>query len=105
MDGITILNEMGGGFDSSAMWGGIIIGIWALIFFVIGVYALFDGEGEVATGLCLLALILGIFSALLFSQMYPPKQYEVTLEPGAVIDATQWEIVEKRGEIYVLEAK
>jgi hypothetical protein len=34
-----------------------------------------------------------------------PTRYEITLKPGAVIDATRWTITEQRGEIFVIEAK
>jgi len=34
-----------------------------------------------------------------------PLRYEVTLKQDAVIDATKWEIISQRGEIYVIEAK
>lgn len=34
-----------------------------------------------------------------------PIRHEVTLEPGAIIDASKYVIVEQRGEIYVIEER
>ncbi|RAU96812.1 hypothetical protein [Paenibacillus sp. YN15] len=109
MGGFNVLNEIAGApITEVTGWGFI-----ALFLFVAGVVifvlAAIELEGP--------AVVFGLFLAVVFGAIllvfgythetgeYEPTRYEITLKPGAIIDATRWDIVSHRGEIYVIQER
>lgn len=104
IDGLTILNTTGGGTASEMISGAaafaLIFGAVALVAAV--VWAAEDNSNGfgwvplIAATVCVALVIFGRHDAPV------PVKYEVTVQPGHVIDAARWEVVEQRGQIYVI---
>lgn len=95
---MDVLNTIGGGVDGVAILFAILLGIIALILIIGG---LVEDEAA-AVGFGLLFAVVAIFFA---TKIHEPVRHEVTLRPGHVIDATKYEIIEQRGQIYVIEER
>lgn len=95
---MDVLNTYGGGIDVSMVVFAILFLVLALFLFVIAC----AGDEEFAF---YLGLVCALFSILSAVSTHEPVRHEVTLRPGYVIDATKYEVVEQRGEIYVIEER
>jgi hypothetical protein len=86
---------------------------WVVVVFLfIGVLCLWGGMQEEAPGPALFGFVLTVITICTLvwgptsspTGKVTPTKYEVKLtDPNYVIDATKYQVVEKRGEIYVLE--
>ncbi|MCU6709321.1 hypothetical protein M6D81_11445 [Paenibacillus sp. J5C_2022] len=103
--GLNVLNEMGGGPSAAAIVLAVMYALMAAgcLFYAFKLSA--ERETFFATGITALAILCGAASVLWFADRIEPIRYEVTVQPGHVIDAARWEIVEQRGEIYVIEER
>ncbi|WP_028559802.1 hypothetical protein [Paenibacillus pinihumi] len=108
MDGFSVLNTLGGGVTMELYgWAMFLIGFLGIV----GGASLLSGleeesGGMVSFGLCFLVIVgVLIFSGVAKHEVPQPTRYEVTVNPGHVIDAARWEIVEQRGEIYVIQSR
>jgi len=101
---MDVLNTYGGDYNLGAT-------IFAIMFFCIAIYSgwhAYDSLKYRLYGFTLAFGILAVISlmvALLTASLQNPVRHEVTLRPGHVIDATKYEIVEQRGQIYVIEER
>ncbi|MBJ6364185.1 hypothetical protein ACFOQM_23475 [Paenibacillus sp. GCM10012307] len=105
MNGVTVLNTMGGGVSPVLVFLMVMWFLALCFFFGCGISALKDEEIFLAiiSGLICVTLIVGLL--VVWTDRFEPIRYEVTVNPGHVIDAVRWEIVEQRGEIYVIQAR
>lgn len=101
MDGFNVLNETAGHHDLIVL--GVVLAVVAGLLMILGVACISTGDMD-GIGIVIIALLVALFSGLAFSSTQSTR-YEVTLKPGAVIDATRWDIVEHRGEIYVIQER
>jgi hypothetical protein len=106
---MDVLNTYGGEVVRSVTWWG-----WALIVLALiglaGLRAALDGDdgAPLVCGIVLIAplIIVGITVGIRHdTEKTTPVRHEVTLRPGGVIDAVKYEIVEQRGQIYVIEER
>jgi len=108
MDGLTALNTIGGEVVVGlADWAGATIIISLAAFLASGIAWLQSG-GKVLGGLSSISLVVLLFlgfSNVGRTETVTPVRYEVTVNPGHVIDAARWETVEQRGEIYVIQER
>jgi hypothetical protein len=102
---MNVLNTTGGGIDVWAVIAILFFAILALVFLFLSTVAFADNEKGVAVVVFLMALLFGAVSLAAYSDRFEPVRYEVTLQPGYVIDATKYDIVKQRGEIYVIEVR
>ncbi|WP_342480441.1 hypothetical protein NST07_25850 [Paenibacillus sp. FSL L8-0340] len=102
---MDVLNTFGGGvrYDvftiASAAVFLVIFGILAAVAWS----AKERGSGVLFASLALVGLLGVVFNAV-----YPEPvavRHEVTLRPGGVIDAVKYDIIEQRGQIYVIEER
>lgn len=101
---MNVLATTGGEPAVIAVVLGIVFLLLALGTFAVFVSFLADKDviQAILSGMCAaLILVLGIA----FLGTKEPVRYEVTLEPGTVIDATKYEVIGQRGQIYVIEPK
>ncbi|MFF2886676.1 hypothetical protein [Paenibacillus sp. NPDC057967] len=96
VEGFNVLSVNGsGGTDGGLISLGIILGVLGLALLIV---SLISEEGAVG----FFGLLLLLIAFIAFANADDPVQYEVTVQPGHVIDAARWEIVEQRGQIYVI---
>lgn len=101
---MDVLNTYGGGPEWALVGlGGMIIGVGAygLFFTVIVLREREYGFGALLGALSLFGMIIG--GCFTFAEA--PIRHEVTLHQGHVIDAVKYEVIEQRGEIYVIEER
>jgi membrane protein YdbS with pleckstrin-like domain len=89
---------------------------WVLVVVLLAVFigvmlSIAEDGSSVAFGiigfLAIIALIITLFTADFRREtdVKYPLRHEVTIRDGYVIDATQYEIIEQRGDIYVIEER
>ncbi|MEC0167892.1 hypothetical protein [Paenibacillus graminis] len=102
---MDVLNTYGGGVTYDVFT--LVVG--SAIFLLFGMLAVMGwttkeyGMGVLFTLLALVGLLGVVFNAV-----YPEPvavRHEVTLRSDGVIDARKYEVVEQRGEIYVIEER
>lgn len=102
MEGVRILNEI----------SPISVGIWVLIglFLSVGIISLFvvistfdKGERVIPILISLIPFVFAIF--LFFTEYTSQPQYEATIDDNVKISEFEekYKIIEKRGDIYVIE--
>lgn len=106
MEGVKILNEVGP--MSEGIWIGIgmfvLIGIFTLIWGLTSVDL--DRKGKI--GMTLLSLVpFAVAITLFFTNYLSPMKYEVVVDDNVRLSEfeEEYEIVEKRGKIYVVEER
>ncbi|WP_339273786.1 hypothetical protein MKY59_21565 [Paenibacillus sp. FSL W8-0426] len=101
---MDVLNTYGGGPELAAVILGIIFGCF--VFY--GVYLICEAVAADEPILVVLGVLVTlacvIMSATLVS-MEAPVRHEVTVRQGHVLDAAKYEVIEQRGEIYVIEER
>lgn len=95
---MDVLYTYGGGISTVALLLTLFVGILALIAIIGG----FVGDD---LGALFFGTIGAVITILLAFYVHEPVRHEVTLRPGYVIDATKYEVVEQRGQIYVIEER
>jgi|GEM_PF-6825675 len=95
---MDVLNTYGGAINGVALLIAILAGILGSFLFIGGMVE--DEPVAVLFGILLGAI--AIAAAILTNE---PVRHEVTLRPGHVIDATKYEVIEQRGQIYVIEER
>jgi len=95
---MDVLNTYGGGLDRFAVFLAIVAVLFAIVLFAIAFK-----ETELSAFLA--GLVCAAFAVVLGLNATEPVRHEVTLRPGYVIDATKYEIIEQRGQIYVIEER
>ena len=120
MDGVTILNEIevvqvvNDTFNYTAAFIALIITvlICAVVGFFIGRFE-YDEVGGALTGV-LIGLVLSLFTGTLFGKLFEYPQvtettmrYEVTIDDSVSMNEfySKYNIVEQRGDIFVVEEK
>lgn len=101
---MDVLNTTGGGVDPDAILFGILMGAIAFI----GACTTYERVIERHWFLGLVAFIFtAIATVMAYAMFYVevPVRHEVTLRPGYVIDAAKYEVIERRGKIYVIEER
>ncbi|PAD72395.1 hypothetical protein [Paenibacillus campinasensis] len=101
---MDVLNTTGGGFSVVAIIGAVIF----LGLVILSGWGLTDSIRDRER----ISTIVFAFGVVWFTILFlgsvmtrDPIRHEVTLRPGHVIDATKYEIVEQRGQIYVIEER
>ncbi|RCX22916.1 hypothetical protein DFP94_101505 [Fontibacillus phaseoli] len=101
---MDVLNTFGGGSAPVlVLLGMFLLGVAVFTFCFVIAAVNDDSYGFVAI-FAVLAVVAVNIAALCFN-LREPVQHEVTLRPGYVIDAAKYEIVEQRGQIYVIEER
>lgn len=95
---MDVLNTYGGGVDRVFVFLAILVGIIAILLLIAAVVT-------IEIDAFIVGLIAAAFAVVFALNAHEPVRHEVTLRPGYVIDATKYEIVEQRGEIYVIEER
>ncbi|WP_178023047.1 hypothetical protein [uncultured Paenibacillus sp.] len=95
---MDVLYTYGGGINTAALLLTLFVGILALI-------TIIAGFADNDLGALLFGTIGAGITILLAFYVHEPVRHEVTLRPGYVIDATKYEVVEQRGQIYVIEER
>lgn len=95
---MDVLNTYGGGLDGPAVFLVIVVGLFAIFLSAIALV-------ETEPGALLAGLVCAALAVVLGLNAHEPVRHEVTLQPGHIIDATKYEIIEQRGEIYVIEER
>ena len=95
---MDVLNTYGGGVDAHFVILAIICGLLTLL-------AISAAIGTDDFALLLLGVVLGVVTIFLATNAREPIRHEVILRPGYVIDAAKYEIIEQRGQIYVIEER
>lgn len=95
---MDVLNTYGGGLDGLAVFLVIVAGLFAIVLFAIA----FE---EIELGAFLAGLVCAAFAVVIGLNAHEPVRHEVTLRPGHVIDAAKYEVIEQRGQIYVIEER
>lgn len=114
MNGVTILNTIQNSCDWSTLAGGIIamlVGLIAVVAVIISIYASHDCFDAILWIFAIILLILAL--GMLFSGIWitidgthsDETTYEVTIDNTVGINdfMDKYEIVEQRGEIYVVK--
>ena len=87
----------------------VITGVFALALAALFIIGFFAGMYEDKVILAILYLFLAILFAVgaikVFTTPDVPERYEVVVREGNVIDARQYDIIEQRGQIYVIQAR
>ncbi|WP_010495031.1 hypothetical protein [Paenibacillus elgii] len=101
---MDVLNTYGGVVEPGNIAAGILFAIMAAGLLVLAYLELakaYQGSAVVSIALAVLYAVLYVWAITDKS----PIRYEVTLREGAVIDATKYEVVERRGKIYVIQER
>ena len=101
---MDVLNTYGGGYTPALIVLGVFfigVAILALYYAIDAVFDDFYGFAAIFA----LFMVLSTLIAVLFFTTHQPVRHEVTLRQGYVIDATKYEVIEQRGEIYVIEER
>ncbi len=108
LEGLTVLNTTGGEVSTQLAERAIFIIVMcafvAAVFFAVAIVErnpVFSG----VTAVCVFIATIAYITPIGYVEEINPLRYEVTVNPGHVIDAAWWEIVEQRGEIYVIQAR
>lgn len=98
---MDVLNTYGGEFHVVLVVIAVTLGLLALLAFYVYIT---DNSADAPIAL-VIGLVLTFFMFASVANVKEPVRHEVTLRPGYIIDATKYEIVEQRGEIYVIEER
>lgn len=104
---MDVLNTAGGGLSAPQIIVAICTAILSIFLWAVGLYSLMRKEFGSASGNLFCAILIGGVTLLVLADEKgrDPIRHEVTLRPGHVIDATKYEVVEQRGQIYVIEER
>jgi len=108
MSGFDVLNTIGGGMVTDIADWAVFVNVllfFAALVMLIGAFVMDDVPVGIVGAIALLALILFVISGAGETEVPEPVRYEVTVKDGHVIDASRWNIVEQRGQIYVIEER
>jgi hypothetical protein len=97
---MEILNVIPG--STGNMGWGVFIVIIALTFLIVSVWAAIDGEGEIFATFLAIAVGAGFLSIFAYTDS-SPEQYEVKITDFNEVYSQGYEIIEQRGEIYVVK--
>lgn len=101
---MDVLNTYGGGVDGAAIFLAVLFALIATCCFVVAVLFLGDGDADGILPLFIsLAFIAGAIG--MYVNRYEPVRQEVVLREGYVIDAQKYEIIEQRGQTFVIEER
>jgi len=108
MSGFDVLNTLGGGTVTDiADWVvlvKVLLFLTALIALLLA-HIIEDVPTGIVGAVALLVLIFFAISGVGETEVPEPVRYEITVKDGHVIDASRWNIVEQRGQIYVIEER
>ena len=76
--------------------------IFTAIMMIVAICATHDKEAVLPV---ILAAVTLVFVVVVLTCVPPDKYHEVTLRDDHVIDATKYEIIEQRGQIYVIRER
>lgn len=95
-----VLNTYGGGIE----WWDVVCAVLLMLCGVLMFYvAAEENTASKTFAPVSIGLVFTVISLwLLFDIPKTEVKYEITLKPNQIIDATKWEIVEQRGDIYVI---
>lgn len=103
-EAFNVLNTTGGGIDGGAIFAIVLFAIFAFIFVWL-TYEFVKGRESQAFFTAFAAVVFVVLTIFAYTIRFEPVRYEVTVKDGHVIDAALWEIVEQRGQIYVIEER
>lgn len=102
---MDVLNTYGGEVTGPQDGWAVFFGVCTMVFVIAAIGFIADR----AIGLAALSMVM--VCVMLFATIHAletrsePVRHEVTLREGYVIDAEKYEIIEKRGAIYVIEER
>lgn len=102
---MEILNTMQGSVDVFGIIAGVLLSGFAILALCIVIFAFYEGEVGAGIGALLITVFLGLFSyvSITESLVKSPTQYEVKITDYNEIYEKGYEIIEKRGDIYVIQ--
>jgi hypothetical protein len=108
LTGLDVLNTTGGGTVSEPYeWAAIMAAVFTIMAFISAVVWLGSRCSTWRSATTTVASIAVVTVTIIFGRydVPVPVEYEVTVQPGHVIDGARWEIVDQRGQIYVITAR
>ncbi|MHA7962846.1 hypothetical protein ACX93W_01790 [Paenibacillus sp. CAU 1782] len=105
LTGLDVLNTSGGGTVSEPYeLAALLAAVFIITAFVAGVTWLGSRRSTWRSATTAAAALALVIATIVFGRydVPIPVEYEVIVQPGHVIDAARWEIVDQRGQIYVI---
>ncbi|WP_102271281.1 hypothetical protein [Cytobacillus massiliigabonensis] len=102
---MEILNTIPGSVDAFGTFVGVITGLLAIVLLCAAIAAFYDSEFGIGLLALLVVTATGLFSYVAISEsiVKSPTQYEVRITDYNVIYEKGYEIIEKRGDIHVIQ--